>query len=137
MDTFGVASAGYWWGRAGAALTRLAHYLQGRSGMLWLMLCSDDSWATAHGERADRDLLLHLLVLGVLGTPLAWHKLKGGAELEWIGYALDVARFEIGISESRVKWAIRWITDKIREGAVRLCELREGLGRLQFVAGPL
>ena len=105
--------------------------------MLWLLLYSDDSWATASGPRADRDLLLHLLVLGVIGTPLAWHKLHGGAVLEWIGYALDVSRFEMGVTEKRIQWAVRWIDDKVREGSVRLGELREGLGRLQFVAGPL
>ena len=81
--------------------------------------------------------MLHLLVLGVVGTPLAWHKLHGGESLEWIGYALDVGRFEIGVTEKRTQWAIRWAQDKAREGAVRLGELREGLGRLQFVAGPL
>ena len=137
VGTFGVGSAGYWWGRAGAALMRLSHFCQGRERMLWLMLYSDDCWATAGGERADRDLLLHLLVLGVVGTPLAWHKLKGGQAIEWIGYALDLARFEIGITEKRVHWCVRWIGDKLREGEVRLGELREGLGRLQFVAGPL
>ena len=73
VGTFGVGSAGYWGGRAGAALFRLAHYLPGRSHMLWLLLYSDDCWATAGGVRADRNLLLHLLVLGVVGTPLAWH----------------------------------------------------------------
>jgi hypothetical protein len=137
VGTFGVGSAGYWWGRAGAAVMRLSHYLQGRDRALWLLLYSDDSWATAQGEQVDRDLLLHLLVLVVLGTPLAWHKLKGGHVLEWIGYAIDVGRFEIGVTEKRVHWAIRWIDDKVREGEVRLGELREGLGRLQFVAGPL
>ena len=137
VGTFGVASAGYWWGRAGAALMRLSHYFQGLERMLWLMLYSDDCWATASGDRADFDVLLHLLVLGVVGTPLAWHKLKGGQVLEWIGYALDVGRFEMGITEKRVQWAVRWLRDKLREGAVRLGELREGLGRLQFVAGPL
>jgi hypothetical protein len=76
-------------------------------------------------------------VLGVLGTPLAWHKLHGGETLEWIGYALDVGRFELGVTEKRTQWAIRWVQDKVREGSVRLGELREGLGRLQFVAGPL
>ena len=137
VGTFGVGSAGYWWGRAGAALMRLSHYLQGNIRQLWLLLYSDDCWATASGEHRHRDLLLHLLVLGVLGTPLAWHKLHGGEVLEWIGYALDVSRFEIGVTEKRVQWAIRWIGDKVREGTVRLGELREGLGRLQFVAGPL
>ena len=105
--------------------------------MLWLLLYSDDCWATASGQYPERDLLLHLLVLCVVGTPLAWHKLHGGPVLEWIGYALDVGRFEIGVTEKRIQWAMRWIEDKVREGTVRLGELREGLGRLQFVAGPL
>ena len=68
---------------------------------------------------------------------MAWHKLKGGDQLEWIGYFVDLGRFQLGITEKRVQWAVRWIEDKIREGRVRLGEMREGLGRLQFVAGPL
>ena len=51
--------------------------------------------------------------------------------------ALDVGRFDIGVTEKRAQWAIRWVQDKVLEGAVRLGELREGLGRLQLVAGPL
>ena len=137
VGTFGVGSAGYWWGRAGAAVMRLAHYLQGPDRMLWMLLYSDDSWTSAGGDGAERDLMLHLLVLVVLGTPLAWHKLKGGIDLEWIGYALDMGRFRLGVTEKRTTWAIRWIEDKVRERTVRLGELREGLGRLQFVAGPL
>ena len=113
VGTFGVGSAGYWWGRAGAAVIRLAHYLQGRDRMLWMLLYSDDSWVTAGGPDPERDLLLHLLALVVMGTPMAWHKLKGGTALEWIGYALDVARFELGVTETRVQWAIRWIGDKV------------------------
>ena len=42
VGTFGVASAGYWWGRAGAALMRLAHYVQGYGKALRLLLYSDD-----------------------------------------------------------------------------------------------
>ena len=57
--------------------------------------------------------------------------------MEWIGYALDVSRFELGISIKRTKWAIDWIDDKIREWRVRLGGLKEGLGRLQILSGPL
>ena len=73
----------------------------------------------------------------LLGCPLAWKKLNGGYQTEWVGYALDIARFEIGISEKRAAWVISWIEDKVRERRVRLGELREGLGRLQFLAGSL
>jgi hypothetical protein len=73
----------------------------------------------------------------VINLPISWKKVKGGTQTEWIGYWLDVGRFELGISESRAAWASRWLTDKATEGRVRLGELREGLGRLQFIAGPL
>ena len=137
VGTFGVASAGYWWGRAGAALVRLAHYLVGRQDATWTMLYSDDGWVTGRTARFERGILLHLLILMVTGTPLAWHKLGGGVQHEWVGYLVDVGRFELGITELRRAWALRWIGDKIREQRVALGELREGLGRLQFVAGPL
>ena len=73
------------------------------------LLYSDDGWTTGRGEFVARDLFLHLFTLVLVGTPLAWHKLHGGEMLGWIGYALDVARFLIGISEKRVAWARRWI----------------------------
>ena len=57
--------------------------------------------------RFERGILLHLLVLVLIGTPLAWHKLGGGIQSEWVGYALDVGRFEIGITELRAQWAIQ------------------------------
>ena len=137
VGTFGVGSAGYWWGRAGAALIRLTHYLIGREEALWAMLYSDDGWLVGGGPNFEVGLCLHLFILMLVDTPLAWHKLSGGFETEWVGYALDIGRFEMGISHKRAQWVIRWIGDKLREQKVRLGEIREGLGRLQFVAGPL
>ena len=62
--------------------------------------------------------------------------MRGGVQLDWSGYWLDLGLFELG-SEGRAAWAVRWLTDKARERRVRLGELHEGLGRLIFVAGPL
>ena len=73
---------------------------------------------------------MHLLVLVTVGAPLAWHKLHGGVECEWVGYLLDVGRFQVGISASRAAWAVRWLSDKVRERRVKLGEMKEGLGRL-------
>ena len=84
-----------------------------------------------------QNLLLMIFFQIVLGLPYAWHKFAGGVELEWVGYWVDVGRFELGISAARAAWASRWLSDKAAEGRVRLGELREGLGRLQFIAGPL
>ena len=137
VGTFGVSCAGYWWGRAGAALLRLTHYLAGRTDAVWSMLYSDDGWITGRTAHFERGVLLHLLILCVLGTPLAWHKLGGGVQQEWIGYLLDVGRFQLGVTASRAAWATGWLNDRIREQRVPLGELREALGRLQFVTGPL
>ena len=137
VGTFGVASAGYWWGRSGACVFRLAHYLLGYQHALWAMLYSDDGWLTGRGTHYEFPLVLFMFILSVLNAPLSWHKLAGGVESEGVGYLLDVGRFRIGITESRALWATRWLDDKVRERRVCLGELREGLGRLQFVAGPL
>ena len=80
---------------------------------------------------------MHMFILAVINAPLAWHKVGGGIKSDWVGYYLDVGRFEFGVSELRAAWAVRWLEDKGRERTVRLGELREGLGRLQFIAGPL
>ena len=101
VGTFGVTSAGYWWGRAGAAVVRLTHYLQGLEYMLWSMLYSDDEWLTGRTERYEIGLMLHMFILALLNAPLAWHKVGGGIQSDWVGYFLDVGRFEIGISASR------------------------------------
>ena len=58
-------------------------------------------------------------------------------QVEWVGYLLDYARFEMGITESRAMWCVQWLRDKVRERRVPLGELREGLGRLVFVSGPV
>ena len=61
----------------------------------------------------------------------------GGYQIEWVGYALHMARFKIGISEKRAAWVIGWIEGKVSERRLCLGELREGFGRLQFLAGSL
>ena len=38
--------------------------------------------------------MFHLFILVVIAVPLAWHKVRGGVEAEWIGYWLDLGRFE-------------------------------------------
>ena len=137
VGTFGVASAGYWWGRAGAAVFRLAHYLIALENALWALLYSDDGWIVGRTSGFEVGLLLFMFLLAVINAPLSWNKMSGGLETDWVGYYLDVRRFQVGISEARAKWCVHWLEDKATEGRMRLGELREGLGRLQFAAGPL
>ena len=57
--------------------------------------------------------------------------------MEWLGYWLDYARFEIGITEKRSAWLIRWITEVLDGKSVLVRNLTEGLGRLGFASGVL
>ena len=104
---------------------------------IWALLYSDDGKLTGRTERYERGLLLHMLVLVIVHLPISWHKVKGGPQVEWIGYWVDAARFELGISANRAAWASRWLSDRATEGRVRVGELCECLGRLQFIAGPV
>ena len=88
-------------GRAGAGVMRLIRYPQGWDFATWSMLYSDDGWITGRTKQFEKALIMHLFILVLIKTPLAWHKLCGGIQSERIGYALDVGRFEIGITEAR------------------------------------
>jgi len=137
VGTFGIASAGYWWGRLYAAVTRALHYGLGTRYMLWALSYADDSWLVGRGQDAFRSLAMALLLLTVLDIPFTWGKVRGGFQTDWIGYWVDVARFQIGISFRRQEWLVKWITGKLAQPAVLAREMREGLGRLGFAAGPL
>ena len=114
---------------------RLGHYIVGYEEALWALLYSDDGNLIGRTDFPEWGILLFLLSPVVVKLPLAWKKIKGRTEVEWIGYLLDLGRFEMGVSFSRVSWASRWLSDKAAERTVRLGELREGLGRRQFLAG--
>ena len=116
---------------------RLAHYFLGYVDAVWSLLYSDDGKITGRTQNPERGILLHLLVLVLIRLPISWKKVRGGPEVEWIGYLVDVGRFELGITASRAAWINRWLTDKVAEGRMQLGELREGLGRIGFAAGPI
>ena len=72
-------------------MARLLHYLLGYQHAVWSLLYSDDGWIIGRGKDFQVDLVLYLFILVVLGAPLAWHKVQGGVQSEWVGYALDGA----------------------------------------------
>eukprot|EP00913_Durusdinium_trenchii_P031085 g29109.t1 len=78
-----------------------------------------------------------LFIFELLEIPVTWKKVRGGAEVDWIGYHLNVATFERGINDSKKAWILKWIDDKLSQGGVLGRELKSVLGRLSFVAGAL
>ena len=135
--TFGISSAAYWWQRLAAVLVRTAHRLAGKELGSLHLLFADDGWLTAMGEFFWRRLLFWLFVLEIMEVPISYKKVRGGTTIQWIGYQLDVMKYEKGISASKVKWILEWIEKKRRDGGATGRELRSALGRFSFVAGAL
>ena len=135
--TFGIASAAYHWQRVAAVAVRTAHRLCGRDLGLLHLLFADDGWLVSVGKYYWRPMLFWLFILEMLEMPLSWSKVNGGTKVQWIGYDLDVDRFEKGISSRKVKWVADWITTHLVSGGVMGRNLRSALGRLVFVAGAL
>ena len=137
VGTFGMTSAGYWWGRAAGAIVRLTHYVLGHENAIRALIYSDDGNLISGEEWKDRSLISHMFVLVVLAVPLAWHKVLGGVEAEWIGYWMDLGRFELGVSAARAAWSSNWLDDRVREGRAQFGELLQGVGRLGFITGAV
>ena len=58
VGTFGVTSAGYWWGRAASAIVRLTHYALGHEDALWTLIYSDDGNIMSGENWKERSLIL-------------------------------------------------------------------------------
>ena len=133
VGTFGIASAGYFWGRLMAALGRGALYLLAPADIWQLIYADDLSW-TAVGPRFDLHLILVLLFYTVLGVPFSWRKAGGGLAYDWIGFHMDLTRFEVGLAEGRRNWLIDWLGETLRKKAMLVQHMADVLGRLQYIA---
>lgn len=116
---------------------RCGHRLLGRLHGLLHLKYADDGWLTALGRDFWKKVLMWFFVFELLEIPVTWSKVRGGTELNWIGYCLNVHTFQKGINESKRKWIVDWIDKKLQLGGVVGRELRSVLGRLSFVAGAL
>ena len=86
VGTFGVASAACWWSRLAAIAVRLGYKIAAQVWRLYFLLYVDDGKLMAMGPNFDVAILGILLLLQVLGFPLAEHKFRGGTQVAWIGY---------------------------------------------------
>ena len=135
--TFGVCSAAYWWSRVASGAVRLLHALADRDLAVYHMLYSDDGWLNATGEYFWRKILFWIFALQVFEFPLSWKKVRGGREVQWIGYQLNVKDFSRGISEKKVRWFSEWLGKHSHAGGVLGHDLKAALGRLTFVGSAL
>ncbi len=137
VGCFGVSSAAYWWSRLGGALIRAVHLLAQPEDELWLLLLADDVKTESTSNTPAVSIVFVIIILYVLGVPLAWHKSQGGQVVNWIGYEVHLGELSLGISERRAEWCIKFLTQLARDGRADIAHLRSGLGRLAFVVGAL
>ena len=137
VGTFGVASAAFWWSRLAGSLQRVMWAILPAKDPLYSLLYADDGLCAVSGPRYRRILLGVLLFLTVLGAPLSWPKTRGGLQLEWLGYYLDLKQGKVGVSVKKVEWLENWIGRVLKAGGVLGRDLKSALGRMGFLAGPL
>jgi hypothetical protein len=137
VGTYGLGSASYWWARVGALLLRITHYVVTPAGLRWALRFADDYFLVSGGTQMWRPLLISLLLLRSLEVPLKWSKLRGGFQVDWIGYNFDLVGRTAGVSPSRARWATGWCTRMAGLRTIPMEDFREVLGRLAFAAALL
>ena len=69
---------------------RALHYGLGPELAAWVLLFADDGKATIEINRLRPTLKAMFALLSVLGFPIKWTKVRGGPELQWIGYLVNL-----------------------------------------------
>ena len=88
---------------------RAIHYGLGGSLPIWLLLFADDSKATFRIDQLRPVIRGIFSLLAVVGFPINWEKVKGGQEIQWIGYWLSLNTYGVGVSTARRDWVVTWI----------------------------
>ena len=140
VGTFGVASAAYHWARLFAIILRGCHYFMG--AIDWFALVYVDDLKVDFLEAAFWDMLSVVVAYFLaMGVPFSWKKFEvsgaGGGPLLWVGYAIDYARFTVGITEKRASWCVNWIDALLHAGRIELRALESFVGKLMWVSTAL
>ena len=136
VGTFGVSTAGHWWGRLAGMLGRCAHYLLGPELASWILIFADDGKVLMPVDRFKSIAPVLLAFYACIGFSIKWQKIRGGIEFQWVGYWSDLKHHRVGISEKRRQWVIEWIR-RVCAGEDVETDFDSGLGRLSFVCGAI
>ena len=81
VGAFGVGSAAYWWSRLAAIAVRLGYKVAAQAWLMYFLLYVDDGLIAAMGPNFEYGTLGTLMLLQVLGFPLAGNKFRGGTRI--------------------------------------------------------
>lgn len=116
-------------------LFRVYHRVLPPQALFYLLLFADDGLVLSGGERYVDWILGMFLFLDLMEVPLSWAKTRGGWQVEWIGYSLDIKGWRLGISEKKLEWLRHWSQWARTVGKMLGREFKAGLGRMGFLAG--
>jgi hypothetical protein len=137
VQTFGISSAAYWWGRSAGGVFRCMYGLLGGNHPLDLLVFADDGEFLAGSPSERFSILLAITVLMALGMPFKWSKFRGGFSIDWVGYHVSYQTYSIGLSATRAQWVAEWTSRLVKEGQVMVADMCSGLGRLNYAAQAL
>ena len=93
------------------------------------MLVADDYKAECFSQSPAIPLLSFITLLHGFGVPIQWPKLRGGQDFDWTGFNILLRSLELGISEKRAAWIMKWFAKLETAGEAQMAELLEGAGR--------
>ena len=135
--TRGVASAAYWWARLMGLVGRFALNAT-LDDWFFALIFVDDIHMASGGVNRWLSLWRFIILLEMAGLPFSFHKFCGGFQMDFVGFWVDFTRFEIGMSEKRVAWLVKFVEELIsNEWLVHMRRLQEFHGRLGFAAQVL
>ena len=135
--TFGVASAAFWWSRLMGLLGRFAFNLT-EQDWLFVLVFVDDLHLAAGGQNRWLSIWRFIVALELVGMPFSYPKFRGGFQLDYVGFWMDYSRFELGLSEKRANWLIKFVEDLRDDGwLTNVKQYQEFHGRLGFATQVL
>lgn len=134
VGTFGVASAAFWWSRLMGLIGRFAFAIS-LQDWLFILTFVDDLHIAVGGQNRWLTFWRVIACLEMVGVPFSYKKFTGGFQVDYVGFWMDYARFEIGMSEKRTNWLIRFVDELESSGwLVQVRRFQEFHGRLGFAS---
>eukprot|EP00438_Fugacium_kawagutii_P018198 Skav226142 [mRNA] locus=scaffold1047:606146:609121:- [translate_table: standard] len=134
VGTFGVASAAFWWARLMGLIGRLTLGVSLRD-WLFILTFVDDLHIAVGGPHRWLTFWRVLACLEMVGVPFSYHKFTGGFQLDYVGFWMDYCRFEIGMSDKRTSWLVKFVDELESNGwLVSVRRFQEFHGRLGFAS---
>ena len=109
----------------GVRVRQVDEYVTGASATTWHLLMADDFRLDAGGPAYRVAIMSFFLWCSLFRLPFSWNKTSGDT----------VARSQLGITQRRADWFVRWSLETASATYINLTRFEEGLGCMMYVAG--